>query len=160
MQTTLLLATAAGLVLVAGALLYAGIRIRRARPGEVSPAPEGTPVAARRLVGTWQGRQGYAFAVALSKTGPGDIPIDGIAVLAPAGARISVQPADDDRWTRPARRHAVRWRAMAGKRETIVQCRLHLPAAAARAGTQVRIRLTGAPVTGNQTIHVTLTIDL
>ncbi|GJD80113.1 hypothetical protein NBEOAGPD_3350 [Methylobacterium gregans] len=160
MQTTLLLATAAGLVLVAGALLYAGIRIRRARPGEVSPAPEGNPVAAHRLVGTWQGRQGYAFAVALSKTGPGDIPIDGIAVLAPAGARISVQPADDDRWTRPARRHAVRWRAMAGRRETIVQCRLHLPAAAARAGTQVRIRLTGAPVTGNQTIHVTLTIDL
>ncbi|MFC6775846.1 hypothetical protein [Methylobacterium gregans] len=103
MQTTLLLATAAGLVLVAGALLYAGIRIRRARPGEVSPAPEGNPVAAHRLVGTWQGRQGYAFAVALSKTGPGDIPIDGIAVLAPAGpGSASSRPMTTGGRARPA----------------------------------------------------------
>ncbi|AWN37544.1 hypothetical protein [Methylobacterium radiodurans] len=160
MQTTLLLAAAAGLGLGAGALFYAGLRIGRARGGMIAPSVEEAPVAARRLVGAWQGRQGYAFALAISNSSAGDVLIEGVEVLAPARARVSVQPGDDESWTRPARRQAVRWRAAAGKREAVVQCRLHLPASADRTGTRALLRLTGTRDAGGRRTCATLTVDL
>jgi hypothetical protein len=158
MQTNLLLV--AGLALAAVAILYAGIRIGRGRGAALPVVPEGVPAAARLLVGTWQGRQVYAFAAAISAASA-DVLFDGVEILAPAGARLSVQPGEDGSWTRPARRHAVRWCAVAGKRETVVQCRLHLPASAQREGTRARLRLTGAQAgAGDRCIHVMLRVDL
>lgn len=155
-----LLAAVAGLVLAAAALLYAGLRIGRGRSADLAAAPEASPAAARVLVGTWQGRQGYAFAASVSALSA-DVLIDGAEVLAPAGARLSVQSGDDESWTRPARRQAVRWRAAAGgKRDTVVQCRLHLPAAA-RAGAHARLQLTGAlDEPGGPRISLPLTVNL
>ena len=159
MPPTPLLAAAAGLLLLAGAILYAGLRIGAGRRGALL-VPESAPVAARRLVGAWQGRQGYAFALAISNAAAADVLIDGVDVLAPGGARLSVQPDDGDRWTRAGRRHAVRWRALAG-RDTVVQCRLHLPASAQRAGARVRLELRCAlDEPGGRRIRVPLTVEV